>query len=140
MEIKGFRHLGLSVSDVERSVVWYRQVLGFVELFREDCPERRAVIMKTADYRVILGLVESDQTGAGAGFDPHRVGLDHLCLLVEDRQELQAWERRLSGLGVRTSGIAEMRTGPILNCKDPDGIAVALATPPATSTTQKEYR
>jgi glyoxylase I family protein len=64
-------------------------------------------------------------------FTPYRTGLDHLCLLVPTRADLEKWATRLDDHQVPNSGIAEMATGPILNFKDPDGIALALATPPS---------
>lgn len=129
--IVGFRHVGLSVTDLEVSTRWYSDVLGFVEMFRECGPQRSAVILCQLASGVMVGLVQV-RGRAGGGFDPARSGLDHLCFLVEDREVLAGWARRLTEAGVEHSGIREMSTGPIVNFKDPDGIALALATPPAT--------
>ena len=38
MSITGFRHVGLTVSDLGRSAAWYAEVLGFKELFRAFQP------------------------------------------------------------------------------------------------------
>jgi hypothetical protein len=36
---------------------------------------------------------------------------------------------RLDEHGIANSGVVEMNTSPILNFKDPDGIALAIAVP-----------
>jgi catechol 2,3-dioxygenase-like lactoylglutathione lyase family enzyme len=128
--ITGFRHLGLTVTDLERSVRWYTEVLGFRELFRESNSARSAAILRIPDTTVILGLVQFPRADSGA-FAPERTGLDHACFAVANRTELDAWVARLDQHGVGHSGVHEMATGPILNFKDPDGIALAIATPPA---------
>ena len=38
---------------------------------------------------------------------------------------------RLDEHGIANSGVVEMKTSPILNFKDPDGIALAIAVPPS---------
>jgi catechol 2,3-dioxygenase-like lactoylglutathione lyase family enzyme len=129
MTIAGVRHVGFSVNDVDRSAQWYKDVLGFIELFRETNDDRASVILKAADASLIVGL-NHHAAGSGDAFTPLRTGLDHLCLLVSTEADLEAWVARLDEHNVSHSGILEMATGPILNFKDPDGIALALATPP----------
>ena len=128
MSITAFRHVGLTVTDLDRSVAWYTEVLGFRELFRESDAHRSAVILRLPDTEVILGLVQF-ASGHDGRFVPQRTGLDHLCFAVATREELQAWAARLDERGVAHSGVAEMATSPILNFQDPDGIALSLALP-----------
>jgi catechol 2,3-dioxygenase-like lactoylglutathione lyase family enzyme len=128
VQLVGIRHVALSVRDLERSAAWYSEVLGFVELFRETGPERSTVIMKRPDTDLLVGLVEFAGP-SGDGFDPRHTGLDHLCFVVPSRADLDAWVTQFSHLGVTQSPIVDMATGPILNFRDPDGIALSLATP-----------
>lgn len=132
MTITGLRHVGLSVTDLERSAAWYAHVLGFKELFREAEGQRSAVIMGRPGTGLLLGLVHFAR-GANDAFTPFRTGLNHVCFAVASREEVDGWAARLDELAVPHSGVAQMKTGPILNFKDPDGIALAIAVPPSSS-------
>jgi len=125
MTITGVCYVALSVSDVERSVRFYTEVLGFSELHRVSDDGRRAIAVRSADGSVGLGLVEL-AASARDKFTPLRTGLDHLCLLVPAKEDLEAWSARLSDFGVEHSGVLPTPFGPILNFKDPDGIALAF--------------
>jgi len=132
VSITGFRHAGLTVTDLDRSAAWYAKVLGFSELFREAKGERTAVILGMPGTNLLLGLVHFAD-GASDVFTPFRTGLDHLCFAVASREEVNAWTRRLDEHGVPHSGVVEMKTSPIVNFKDPDGIALAVAVPAVIS-------
>lgn len=129
MNLSSYRHVGLTVTDLERSANWYRDTLGFSELFRESEGHRSAVIMSVPGTQLILGLVRFDD-GATDAFSPFRTGLDHLCFGVASRADVIEWAAQLDERGVPHSGVVEMKTSPIVNFKDPDGIALAIAVSP----------
>ena len=125
-ELAGFHHVALTVSDMAASVDWYKRVLGFEELFREDGDERRACVMRFGGGGGhSVGLVEH-RAGSHDGFDPLRTGLDHTAFTVSSREALEGWAARLTDEGVAHSGVIDVPPGAILNFKDPDGIALAL--------------
>ena len=134
MTITGVRHVALTVRDLDRSAAWYAELFGLEVLFREHDEVRSAVVMRSPESGLVVGLVHFPD-GDEDRFRPTRVGLDHLCLAVEDRASLESWASRLDERGIDHSGLCEMTSGAIVNFKDPDGIALSVASPlePATS-------
>jgi len=125
MELAGLHHVALTVTDRDVSAAWYAQVLGMVELFREEGDERRACVMRFPDGHYSVGLVEH-RPSDGAPFSPRHVGLDHVAFTVPSRQALEEWAGHLEAEGVTHSGVTDIPAGAILNLKDPDGISLAI--------------
>lgn len=100
----GLRHVALTVRDREVSAQWYRQVLGFEELFREDSPTRLACVMRGAGG--VVGFVQF-VPASDAPFDPHHLGLDHLAFAVPTRDEMDEWASALDAVGVSHSGVTD---------------------------------
>jgi glyoxylase I family protein len=124
-DLAAFHHVALTVADRDASVRWYTEVLGLVELFREEGEARRASVLGFAGGGFSVGLVEHRPVEDGR-FDPTRLGLDHVAFSVATRDDLDGWAERLSAAGVEHSGVIDVPPGAILNLKDTDGIAVAL--------------
>ncbi len=122
--LAGLHHAALSVSDLDASIAWYKDVLGLEETFRQDSDTRRVVVMRVPGLRQTVGLVE--HRGAGAAFDPQNLGLDHLAFSVASSEELEVWLRRLDDRRVSHSGIVETPFGGMLHFRDLDGIALAF--------------
>jgi len=124
-ELIGFHHVGITVTDLDKSAKWYADVLGFEELFREESDERRASVMRFPGGSTGVGLVEH-RANDGTAFDPTRLGLDHLAFTVATQAEMEQWAQRLTAAGVEHSGAIDIPPGAILNFKDPDGVALSL--------------
>jgi catechol 2,3-dioxygenase-like lactoylglutathione lyase family enzyme len=125
LELAALHHASLTVRDLDVSLRWYSDVLGFVELFREESDDRRAAVLGFAGGGYSVGLVEHVPS-SGDGFDHRVVGLDHLAFTVGSEEGLRRWVERLDAAGVEHSGPIAIPAGAILNLRDPDGIALAL--------------
>jgi glyoxylase I family protein len=121
--ITGISHVDLSVTDIEASETWYRELLGCVPLFggRNDAHGLEARYILEPESGVVIGLEQHD-ANPGTPFDERRVGLDHLAFNVLSRAELDGWVNRLDELGIAHSGITEEDPWDVLVFRDPDNI------------------
>lgn len=131
MPIKGFTHVSLSVTDLERSLAFYRDLLGlgvFVDRFDGSAFEGEEVMLLAG--RTVLCL-QAHAANDGERFDPTHSGLDHLAFTVESMDELEQLGRALDAAGIRHSGIRPItHFGHLIEVRDPDGIQVELHVPP----------
>jgi catechol 2,3-dioxygenase-like lactoylglutathione lyase family enzyme len=115
--LDGVHHLKLPVTDLDRSIGWYRSRLGYevVIVFRDD-GERSGVTMAHPDGGPMLGLVQTpDKARAAAGFDYFSIG-------VPDRARLVELADHLTSLGEQHVGVHFATLGWILPMlHDPDG-------------------
>jgi glyoxylase I family protein len=124
-DFTGVSHVSLSVTDLDRSVAWYTDVLGFQLLMPTDAPGLRRVLLVHQGSSLMVALGQHEK-GTGAPFDETASGLDHLSFAVADRDELAAWEARLAEKGVSYSPIQDVFYGSVLVLRDPDNIQLEL--------------
>jgi glyoxylase I family protein len=134
--ISGIHHLGLTVRNVDVSVAWYVDVMGFKRVGEYASPDgaRAKVFLRHAGLGTRLGLTQH-RDGRQHDFDETRVGLDHLAFSVGDRAELDAWEARLTEAGVVHSAVAPANSiagAAVLVLRDPDNIQLELFFDPTT--------
>jgi catechol-2,3-dioxygenase len=127
MPITRLNHAVLYVRDVERSVAFYSEVLGFrrIDLGR-DMPGAAFLQAPGSTNDHDIGLF---QVGEGAG--PSRagreeVGLYHLAWEVDTLDELERLARALSEAGSLV-GASDHSTTKSLYAKDPDGLEFEVA-------------
>jgi catechol-2,3-dioxygenase len=117
MGIRRLNHAVLYVSDVERSVTFYRDVLGFRVVHQG--PGMAFLRAADSDNDHDLGLF-----GAGASTvrdGRPTVGLYHLAWSVQTLTELAGFERALAESGALV-GSSDHVVSKSLYGKDPDGI------------------
>jgi catechol-2,3-dioxygenase len=110
--LTGVAHFRLNVSDVSRSVRWYREVLGFTE------PRHfgELVILRHPDAEVELVMRprpaitnnSSDQS------------FDHVAFRVDSVADLERWEAHLRAIGL-AAHIGPAIGGVSIDLLDPDG-------------------
>ena len=127
--ITGIHHLGLTVTDVERSARWYEVVLSFTRAggYTDPAGLRHKVFLTHPGLTQRLTLCQH-LTVPGAAFDERQTGLDHLSFQVPRRADLDAWATHLDAHGVTHSSPAGANTLPatVLVFRDPDNIQLEL--------------
>jgi len=123
--ITGYLTPTLTVTSLERSVGWYRQLLNLTirrEYEPPDKSQRDACLIDTGSGLEIC-LVQYFG-GTKEPFNEFAPGLDHLEFLVADRKDLDEWAERLDSLGIAHSGVKEPphTRNAMLTFRDPDNI------------------
>lgn len=132
--ITDYSHVRVTVTDIARSRAFYDNVFGFT-VYAEvpaDADEQTKkdlwFVWGGVIYQFpggLLGLRPVAQ--AGDGFDPDRVGLDHLSFTVADVDALNAAAAVLDGLGVAHEGVKVASGMGLLEFSDPDGVTISVA-------------
>lgn len=115
-------HVHLKVSDLERSLAFYRDVLGFEITQRYG---DRAVFLSAGGYHHHIGLNTWESAG---GQPPPRgaTGLYHLAILYPTRGDLADALRRLIVAGIPLEGASDHGVSEALYLRDPDANGVEL--------------
>ncbi|MBV2152782.1 VOC family protein [Kitasatospora sp. SUK 42] len=121
-------HVGLNVTDLARSIDFYRAVLG-LEVAQEGTDAERRYALLGRDGRLVVTLWQQS-TGA---FPTAAPGLHHLSFEVESLDEVRAAERLLRelGTGFAHDGVVPHSEGSAsggIFFTDPDGIRLEIHT------------
>lgn len=117
--LNGIGHVALKVADIERSLAFYRDRLGFVEMMRLDRDDGSLwlVYLRITDTQY-LELFPGGEGGRAPG--PDRTAVNHFCLECADL-DLTAEALRAAGIPLTV----EPKTGLDNNrqcwIEDPDG-------------------
>src|SRR6478609_1299137 len=115
-------HVHLKVADVDRSLSFYRDVLGFEVTQRYG---RQAVFLSAGGYHHHIGLNTWESAG-GKPPPPGTTGLYHTAILYPTRAELADALRRVLAAGIRLDGAADHGVSEALYLRDPDDNGVEL--------------
>ncbi len=98
MKLNGIAHIQLSVSDMERSRVFYRRLVELFEMM---------TLIDSDDYfygigsRTGLAISPAAAERVGEGFDQRRVGLHHVCFRARSRADVDEVHRVAVEMGAR---------------------------------------
>jgi catechol 2,3-dioxygenase len=115
-------HAHLKVADIERSLAFYRGVLGFEITQRMG---DSAVFLSAGGYHHHIGLNTWESRG-GPPPAPGTTGLYHVAIRYPDRATLADALRRLDAAGIRLDGAADHGVSEALYLRDPDGNGIEL--------------
>ena len=108
----------LTVSDLDRSVAWYQEVLGL----RVHAHE--ATVAELGDGAETVLVLHEDPRAQPAG---RHAGLYHFALLYPSREELARAALRLAATRTPIEGASDHRTHEAIYLPDPDGNGIELA-------------
>ncbi|MFD3697711.1 VOC family protein [Streptomyces sp. NPDC058646] len=122
-------HVGLNVTDLDRSLAFYRDALGFQVLGEGKEEERRSAFLGQ-DGELVLTLWQQ----AAGRYAPAAAGLHHLAFSAGAIEEVRAYEARLRGLGVAFAyeGVVAHGEGTAsggIFFHDPDGTRLEISVP-----------
>ena len=130
--VKGLDHVVVRVTDLEKSLHFYRDVLGCPVEKRQD----NIGLIQLRAGSALIDLVPIDgKLGAMGGAPPGDEGrnIDHFCLQIEtfDEKALLAFLEQshveVGDIGTRYGALG---SGPSVYISDPDGNTVELKGPP----------
>jgi len=118
----GIGHVHLRVSDLQRSIAFYRDVLGLeVQQLYGDA----AAFLSAGGYHHHLGLNTWESRG-GRAPAPGTTGLYHVAFLYHDRPALARALRQVLNAGVMLEGAADHGVSEAVYFSDPDGNGIEL--------------
>jgi catechol 2,3-dioxygenase len=115
-------HVHLKVSDIDRALGFYRDVLGF------DVTQRygdEAAFLSAGGYHHHLGLNTWESRG-GSPPSPGTTGLFHVAIRYPDRATLGDALRRVVEAGIPVSGATDHGVSEAIYLRDPDGNGIEL--------------
>jgi len=141
-------HTGITVSNLERSLAFWRDVLGFelshrahqtgelaAEITGVPGAEILIAVVKAPGHKIELLEYRAPANRKHAGLRPCDVGSVHIALTVDN---LDAVLETIAASGWKTAGKPQMlTTGPnagkrVIYVRDPDGTTIEFMQPPAS--------
>ena len=115
-------HVHLKVSDLERALGFYRDLLGFelTTMYGDQ-----AAFISAGGYHHHIGLNTWHSKGSGPA-PVNTVGLYHTAIVYPTRKDLAAILKRLIEAGYPLSGASDHGVSEALYLNDPDGNGVEL--------------
>ena len=115
-------HVHLKVSDLPRTISFYRDALGF------DLMEQMgnsAAFLSAGGYHHHIGLNTWESRG-GSPPAPGATGLYHFAILYPSRVELARALQRLLDYGVALDGASDHGVSEAIYLRDPDGNGIEI--------------
>ena len=111
--------VGLIVSDLQRSIEFYAEIIGLQILARSESSAQLGVAVEN---RILLELEERKGVRELTG---KRLGLYHFALLLPSRADLSSFAEHLQASGVR-AGMSDHLVSEAFYLEDPDGLQIEV--------------
>ena len=115
-------HVHLKVSDLERAIGFYRDVLGFDVMHRYG---DEAAFLAAGGYHHHIGLNTWESKG-GSPPPPGTTGLFHVAIRYPDRKALARAVKAVVDAGVSLAGASDHRVSEAIYLHDPDDNGIEL--------------
>jgi catechol 2,3-dioxygenase len=115
-------HIHLKVADIERSIKFYSEVLGFSLSARYGSG---AAFLAAGSYHHHIGLNTWESAGGTPPPTGH-TGLYHTAFVYPDRKSLAQALRRAIDHGIEITGQADHGANEAIYFRDPDGNGVEI--------------
>ncbi len=117
-------HANLFVADMERSMDFYRSVVGLDESYRRV--NLRAGFLTNGNSHHDIAVMEYGQTYAGKRERARKIGLNHLAFEMENDLELNRWYRAAITKGADIHRTVDHGNTHSCYMHDPDGIQIEV--------------
>jgi catechol 2,3-dioxygenase len=118
-------HVHLKVADLDRSIAFYRDGLGFPVIADGRPLGLQAAFLAAGDYHHHIGL-NTWESADGEPPPPGHTGLYHVAFVYPDRHELAKAVRRLQDHGYAVDHASDHAATVSVYLEDPDGNGVEL--------------
>jgi catechol 2,3-dioxygenase-like lactoylglutathione lyase family enzyme len=125
-------HVAVTVRDLSVSVPWYEALFAGKPVLDEDTEGDFHHTVYLLGGGHLVGLHQHKKPASAEPFSEFNVGLDHIAFSCANRGELEQWEQKLDGLGVKHGGIVDAHYGSGLSFRDPDNIPLEFFAPPGS--------
>jgi catechol 2,3-dioxygenase len=115
-------HVHLKVSDLDRAIAFYRDVLGF-ELMQQFGSQ--AAFLSAGGYHHHIGLNTWESAG-GTAPPPGTTGLYHVAIRFPDRKTLAQGVRAVLDAGITLEGASDHGVSEAIYLRDPDQNGIEL--------------
>jgi glyoxylase I family protein len=122
-------HIAITVTDVERSVAFYSEILGFQKVAEFST---RAILHNGHTLLALTPPTDPSQAISQDRFNENRVGLDHISFAVENLAEMDRAKALLDERGIEHGTVNDLGEGVaiyVMSFRDPDNVQLELTAP-----------
>jgi glyoxylase I family protein len=112
-------HLTLTVKDAEASAAWYLALLGKASVIRRAGSDFKRVRLNFPNG-LVIGFSQHDAAAKNQTFSHLVVGLDHIGLACESKDEVFEWAAKIDELEFKRGPIEDVPYGWVVAARDPD--------------------